>query len=830
MSMEPTERIARIRAELLATPYSVCLERPVLLEEFARTPEGRASRKDHPFVRRALALAYIYRSRKPRLYPGELIAGNMTSKRIAANYYPEGGSVTILEDILLGYLRAGRQRRQIPLELTAAERRRLLSIGVRGIRGSVAGRALLRPGRIPYFLDFFRAKRYFITEEAGIAHQVGGYWNVVHRGLRWADEFAERRLATGTGEDGPSAGAALLTPDQVAFYRSVRITIEGLRRLAANLADEAERLAADPATPPERRAELSESAEACRHVPYEPARTFLEGLQACWLVHVAMNLEDFEQGMSFGRLDQILWPLYRRDVDEGRLTPARAAEMLASFCLKTCETMPLYSQRVDHYFSGNGVAQGLTVGGTDAAGTDVTNELSGLILDAYAQVRTREPALHVRVHAGMPAWFWDKAVAVVQLGCGKPSFFGDPAVVRALEEAGVSTEHARDYAVIGCVEMASQGRTYNSSDAALFNLPLCLELALNEGRRFPNVRVESVGPDGGTRRRGLGWGGRRRPLGAVTPPVATLRTFDDVVEAFRAQVRDGVDDMAKVLGWLEETYRVWRTTPMNSIVTEGCLESGQDVTGGGALYDFTSIQAAGLADAGDSLYAIKRLVFDEKRLSLGEFVAILKANFRGHEALRGELANRLPRFGNGEAEVDRMTQIAADAFADAVRAHTNTRGGRYIPGFYSMTCHHGFGRMTGALPDGRLAGWRLSNGLSPVDGADRTGPTAVLRSAGSLDSRKWANCFALNLKFDKKVVQGDVGRRALVNLFRNYFDQGGMQVQANVLDADTLRQAKVDPSAYPGIVVRVAGYCAYFNDLQPAIQDEIIERTAHGVG
>jgi len=218
VGMEPTERIARIRAELLVTPYSVCLERPVLLDEFARTPEGRASRKEHPFVRRALALAYIYRSRKPRLYPGELIAGNMTSKRIAANYYPEGGSVSILEDVLLGYLRAGRQRRQIPLELTAAERRRLLSIGVRGIRGSVAGRALLRPGRIPYFLDFFRAKRYFITEEA-VAHQVGGYWNVVHRGLRWADEFATRRLATGTSEDEKSPGAPPLTPDQVAFYR-----------------------------------------------------------------------------------------------------------------------------------------------------------------------------------------------------------------------------------------------------------------------------------------------------------------------------------------------------------------------------------------------------------------------------------------------------------------------------------------------------------------------------------------------------------------------------------------------------------------------------------
>ncbi|RJQ06879.1 MAG: hypothetical protein C4551_07530 [Bacillota bacterium] len=816
---EPTRRIARIRAELFATPYSVCLERPELLARFRKSAEGRQARREHPLTRRARALAFVFSHRRPRVYSDELIVGNMTSRRIAANYYPEGGSVNILEDIFR------LEKRRIPLELSAREKWRLAAVGLGGILGSVAGRALLRPGRIPYFLDFFRAKRYFITEEAGVAHQVVDYRTVVHEGLRKADDEAARRL-----DSGLMPGGLPLTADQRAFYESVRLTVAGIRDMAANLAAEAERLAAEPGTPAKRRAELAASAAACRRVPYEPARTFLEGLQACWLVHIGLNLEDFEQGLSFGRLDQILYPLYTRDIEEGRLTPELATEILASFCLKTCETMPLYSERIDQYFSGAGVAQGITLGGTDAEGLDVTNELSGLILDAYAMVRTREPALHVRVHAGTPKWFLDKAVAVVQLGCGKPSFFGDGAVVTALEEVGMSPAHARDYAVIGCVEMGSQGRTYNSSDAALFNLPLCLELALNGGRRFPNVPVETVGPDGRRRRRGLGLGGRWRRLGAATPPAKDLGTFEDVVEAFRTQVRHGVDDMAKVLGWLEEVYRVSRPTPVNSILTEGCLERGKDVTWGGALYDFTSIQAAGLADAGDSLLAIKRLVFDEQRFTLEELVSILKANFAGHEALRAELAARFPKYGNGHPEADRMTQIAADAFADAVTSHRNTRGGRYVPGFYSMTCHWGFGRMTGALPNGRPAGTRLSNGLSPADGADRRGPTAVLRSAASLDSRKWANCYALNLKFDSKAVQGGAGRAALASLFETFFDAGGMQVQANVLDAESLRAAQRDPSAHPGIVVRVAGYCAYFNDLQPAVQDEIIERTAHGVG
>ncbi|MCD6584775.1 MAG: formate acetyltransferase, partial [Desulfobacteraceae bacterium] len=355
-------------------------------------------------------------------------------------------------------------------------------------------------------------------------------------------------------------------------------------------------------------------------------------------------------------------------------------------------------------------------------------------------------------------------------------------------------------------------RTYNSSDACLFNLPICLELALNEGRRF------------------LGWNPARKRFGAATPPVAQMKKFEDVVVAFCAQVNDSVDEMVKVISWLEKTYRTVRPTLINSIVTEGCLDKGKDVTWGGGLYDLTSIQVAGLADTGDSFYAIKKLVFEEKRMSLSQLADILKNNFSGHEALRQELFNKFPHFGNGISEVDRMTQLAADVYSDVITSHKNTRGGKYVPGIYSMTCHIGFGRNTGALPNGRLAGMRLSNGLSPIDGLDRCGPTAVLRSAASLDSHKWANCCALNMKFDKKIVSGKAGIKALSGIFRTYFDQGGMQVQVNVLDADMLREARRDPTAHPGLVVRVAGYCAYFNDLQPDVQDEIIERTAHGIG
>jgi len=793
----PTDRTLRLLETLQAEPYTICLERPELLRRFAKSREGKRARKDHPAVRRAKALAFVMAHRAPRVYDDELVVGNMSSHRVGANYYPEGGSVNILEDLPRW------DRRRVKLKLSAADKRKLLRLGLGGVAASVGGRALLRRGRTSHFLDFFRAQRYFVTEEAGIGHQVVDYRKVVHEGLRPVRAIAEQRL-----RDGRLADGSALDDDNRAFFESVALTVDGIAAMASNLADEAERRGRAPGLSADRRTELRAAAAACRRVPLEPARTFHEGLQACWLVHLALNLEDFEQGLSFGRLDQILWPLYRADVDEGRLTPDRAVELLASFCLKTCETIPLYSERIDHYFSGFGVAQGITLGGTDADGGDVTNELSGLILDAYSQLLTREPALHVRVHPGTPPEFLRRCAEVVQLGAGKPSFFGDEQVVRALEGAGMSPAHARDYAVIGCVEMASQGRTYNSSDAALFNLPLCLELTLGEGRPLA--------------------GGRR--IGAATPPVDRLTSFDAVVDAFRDQAHHAMDDAARVIGWLEDAYRVHRTTPVNSMLTDGCLDRGADVTWGGARYDLTSIQCVGLADAGESLHALDELVFRQRRFTLAQLAAILRDDFAGHEALQAELRSKFPRYGNGVADVDARVQLAADVFADAVTAHTNGRGGAWVPGYYSMTCHHGFGLNTGALPNGRGAGRRLSNGLAPVDGADRNGPTAVLRSAASLDSSRWANCGALNLKFDRRAVQGNAGARALAHMVADYVARGGMQVQVNVLDADTLRRAKADPAAHPGIVVRVAGYCAYFADLQPEVQDEIIERTAHGIG
>lgn len=793
--VSPAPRLDRIREAVHASGYSLCLERPRLLLQFRRSRAGRQLASEHVCVRRAAAIAHVLRRRQPRIYDDELVIGNMTSKRVAANYYPEGSSAHIIEDLFR------LDERVVPLRLSTREKAELMAIATATSRDSVLWHALMTPTRLQHVRDILQAERYIVTEQAGIGHQVGNHARLIEEGLEGSVRVAETSLASGKTPDGMP-----LDDEQRAFYRSIIIIADGIRAMADNLADEAARLAALPGTTAARRHELESAATALRHVPYHPARTFREGVQAAWIMHMAMCLEDYEQGVSFGRLDQPLQRLYAQDVADGLITRDEAVEFVASFQLKCCEAMPVYSTRMDHYFSGHDVAQGITLGGVDAQGNDATCDVSGIFLDAYAMIATREPSLHVRVHETTPAWFLDKCVETLQLTRTRPAFYGDKTVIDALMKAGYSEAHARDYAVIGCTELASQGRTANSADAALMNLPICLEQALNEGRNCSGKRQ-----------------------GATTPPVSTMRNMDDVVAAYRQQVKRAVDDMAKVMGYLEEAVRQHRTTPVNSLMTDGCLRRGRDITNGSADYNFTSVQAVGLADAGDSLHAINRLVFEEQRFTLPQLVNILRNDFKGHESLAIEMQRKLPRYGNGHTGADHWVQVAADAFCDAVASHRSSRGGQWLAGFYSMTCGHAFGRYTGALPDGRRAGTRLSNGCSPVDGMDRNGPSALFRSVAGLDKSRWANSQVLNATFDRKTIGRKQGAAKLASLLRTYFvDQDGMQVQIAVLNADDLRMARENPEAYPNLLVRVSGYCAYFADLRPEVQDEIIERTMHG--
>jgi formate C-acetyltransferase len=418
----------------------------------------------------------------------------------------------------------------------------------------------------------------------------------------------------------------------------------------------------------------------------------------------------------------------------------------------------------------------------------------------------RQPNFHARLHATAPAAYVERVAEVLCGGANAPALYNDAVIVPTLRANGYGADDARDYAICGCVEPVAPGRTFGSTDAALFNLPIVLELALNGGRRF----------------------GTRRRTGARTQHPSRLRSMADVRAAFETQLQFQVDRMVRDLQAVERAHRKYHPTPLTSMLLAGCVERATCSTAGGAVYNGSGIQCVGASDTGDSLYAIARAVFDERRLTLPALVDHLKRDLPDAELLA--YLRSLDKFGNDQPEVDEWTAYAVDAFTRALGAHGNTRGGPYTTGLYSMTTHQWFGSRTGAAANGRRRGRSFASGIAPADGADRSGPTALFNSVNRLDFTRVGNGVNLNARFDPHAVRGGTGRAAFAALLATYFRRGGMQLQTNVLDAAVLREARANPERHPHLLVRISGYCAYFGDLTPEMQDEIIRRTEHGIG
>lgn len=774
-----SERFRHIKEELLSSPVYLCPERALLVTEFHKRRDDPA---DHVMVRKAKALRHILANKSVRIYPHELIVGNVGSRRISAVMQPELAGVFMSEDLLWID-----RRRTTPLRIAWRDRLRLLVQVIpywltrnMNYRAFKVRRHLLR-----YVREQLKPVYYLINEAGGIGHFLPGYEKMIRVGVRGFLEEME-------GREGP-------------LYEAARIACEGLAAFAERLAAEAARLAAGEKDEV-RAAELAEIARVCRKVPAGPAETFHEALQSLWLTHLAVNLESLNSAVSFGRVDQYLYPYYRKDLEEGRITKEQAKDLLLSLTAKAVEHVFLLSERISQYHGGYLVVQAAIVGGTDREGNDAVNDLTYLFLDVMEEAGLRDPNYQARVHTGSPDEYLAKVVEVARKGSGVPAVFGDEAAVASLVCHGYPLEEARDYAVVGCVEPALPGRSFLSTDAGLFNLPLCLELALNGGRRF---------------------GGRRR-VGAATPPPEELRDMNEVIAAFRSQVERMVDRMVADFRVVEAGNREFHPTPFSSMLVEGCLESGKDLTEGGARYNSSGVQGVGVADVADSLAALEHVVFGSGRRSMSEVVEALRADFSGHERLRAELLNA-PKFGNDDPRVDRYADLVARIFHDALARHRNTRGGPYVPGFYSVTCHVAFGRETGSLPSGRRAGEPLASSLGPANGRDRLGPTALLNSVTMVDSKLMPNGCAVNISLYPGNMTGGESVANFAALLKGYFARGGMQAQFNVIDPELLLDARRNPGKYPGLVVRVAGYCAYFDDLPEAAKDEIIARTVHRI-
>ncbi len=589
------------------------------------------------------------------------------------------------------------------------------------------------------------------------------------------------------------------------FYASVIEVLTGASRFMERYAELATGMASDEINAPNRE-NLLEVARICHKLASAPPETFHEAVQSMWFLYVILHMESNASSFSPGRADQYLYPYYAADRASGRLDDTRALEIIESLWLKFNQIVYLRNAHSAKYFAGFPIGFNLAVGGQLADGNDATNELSYLFLTAQEHIGLPQPNLSARLYKNSPEAFVRQCVRVVAKGSGMPQFFNDEAVIPALINQGIEEPDARDYAIVGCVELTTHGNNLGWSDAAMFNMLKALELTLNNGVCL--VSGERIG----------------LPLGDLT----TYASYEELENAFQKQVDHFIDRMVKSCEVVERMHQEVLPSPFLSTVIDDCMVAAKDVTAGGAQYNLSGIQIIQGANIADSLAALKKLVFDENRFSKEQVLNALRENFAHDEPLRLTLLNHAPKYGNDIAWVDDIANHWIRHFNTYLSQYTNYRGGRYHTGLYTVSAHVPMGQNVGASPDGRFSREPLADGgMSPVYGRDIKGPTAVLKSVSKISSMYGSNGTLLNMKFlPEFFTESGVEKFAL--MLRTFVDLKIPHIQFNVLRQEDLRAAQKEPEKYRNLTVRVAGYTAYFTELAGDLQNEIIARTSYG--
>lgn len=547
-------------------------------------------------------------------------------------------------------------------------------------------------------------------------------------------------------------------------------------------------------------------AAVCKKIAFEKAESFHEALQSLWFLCVVLHMESNASSFSPGRLDKILYSYYENDIRSGMLKEDEALELIECLWLKFNEIVYLRNAHSAKYFAGFPIGFNICVGGQDENGNDFCNELSHLFLSAQEDIGLPQPNLSVRLHSKTNQELLEHAIRVVSKGSGMPQFFNDKAIVSAMEELGISHKDALDYAIVGCVELTTQGNNLGWSDSGMFNLNKVLELTLNHGRCL--ITNQQMGPDYGS--------------------LSTYTRFEELEESFEKMMDYFIEKMIPCLEAVERGHIDILPTAFLSSVIDDCLEKGLDVTRGGAHYNLSGIQIIQVANLADSFAALKKLVYDENRISKIELEKALMNNFKDNEWMRQMLINRCPKYGNDVEWVDEIGAKWALKFRNKLRKYKNYRNGPYHTGMYTVSAHVPMGENVGASSDGRLALSPLADGgLSPVYGRDLQGPTAVLKSVSRLDNSCTTNGGLLNMKFLPDFFKTQTGIFKFSNFLRTFVELEIPHIQFNVVRKEDLLAAKENPDQYRSLTVRVAGYTAYFTELAGELQDEIIARTSY---
>ena len=779
----PSARAARIKQHLLENERTIDLERARYATESYRATEGEPM-----VIRRAKMLRHLVRNMSLTIHADEFIVGNRSVLPRMGIIAPEGAVAWVDKELEILPTRPQDRFNITPAQIQALRHEIFPYWRGKTLEDRVATRI---PDDISQAV---KGKAFSLNQtdhaQGHILPDVETWLCLGVKGLRDKTLAARRR-------------SQVQTEAQQDFYEAALIVLQAAEEFMGRYADLAQTQALKNADKT-RSQELGDIAEVCHRLSTDPARNFHEALQAVWFLFVLLQIESNASSFSPGRLDQYLLPYLKQDLEAGDLTQDQAQELLEYLWLKFNEIVLLRSSSSARYFAGFPIGFNIVLGGQRPDGSDATNILSYMCLRAQADLGLTQPNLSIRIHRRSPEAFLQAAAFVISQGSGMPQVFNDEVIIPGQLHRGIAPQDALNYAVVGCVELSTPGKALGWSDASMFNLTRIFELTLFGGKD-PLTGAQ---------------------IGLETPPLDQMTSFDDLNAAYDQQLAHFVALMVRGCNIVDGIHAEVYPSPFLSLVISDCLERGLDVTGGGARYNFSGVQGVQIANVADSFAAVRQAVFEEQWLTGADLLAALKDNFAGQEVLRQRLIHRVPKYGNDDDQVDQYAQKWGDRYSELVGQYPTIRGGVYQPGFYTVSAHVPMGANVGATPDGRHAGTALADGgLSPTAGRDRRGATATLHSVSKLNLKLASNGTLLNMKFLPIFFEGREALKKFVLLLRGFCRLHIPHVQFNVVSADLLRQAQANPEEFRSLVVRVAGYSAYFTELDKALQDEIIRRT-----
>lgn len=795
----PTERIKRLRERFLTYKPNVDIERAVI---YTRMFKESDELKEYPqIVAGAMAFAQFLKERTIYIEDDQLIAGSFGRKPRAFPIYPE----TQGDDMVAEYRKLPTRPIdpfEYPVEDQVILEEKLHKWHGTGMRSFVFGDMPMEDKR--FFLGdpehSIVGGTYIFSLDVPLNGPAGhinpDYQTIMEIGFQGIKAKAEARL---------QEAIAQKDEEGINFLKASIICCDAITDFGHRYAALARDMAAQEKDE-NRKKELLSIAEACDRVPGLPPRTFQECLQALWLTYVGIQMEAYERCFGCSRLDQYGYPFLKADLDAGRITEAQAQELLDCLWMKFPETNYINSEHQSYVVSGFPSQQQIIVGGQTPDGKDGTNLLSYMALQASINTGLHQPSISVRYFEDTPDEFLEQACRLAREGNGHPSFFNDLRCVPALVYKGVALEDARDYCSVGCASIQPTRKDKGTHNCGYLNVASALEFALHDGF----------------------WKKGNKQISIHTGNAADFKTFDELMDAFKKQMAYMIDVYSRCAVKVEQAHRAICPTPYISSFVQGCIEHARDKSAGGAMINSgPTPRGIGLGDVADSLTALKKWVFEEKKYTMQEVLDAMDKNFEGYEEMRQTLANKTPRYGNDDDYADEIAEEVVRIYGEETDKHHSLFGGRFHPGFSSVSANVPYGWAVCALPDGRKEYTPLSDGNSPCHGADVNGPTAAAISCGKLKHELMSGGSILNIKFNPSTLEGEEGLHRFVEYVKGAMNAGVWHVQFNVVDADTLKDAQVHPEDHKDLIVRVAGYSAFFTGLSDILQEDIIGRTEH---